>query len=461
MKKNRNNSDNWIKIKAIEYFRNFICDYQEPIENEEVFSAILKNLDRMTDPHPPDFFTLWNQGKTREKARNLLLHRLDYMLLMTPAENFENEAFPVRWRQLSKGYNFDAIQMEIFLVILLLNYRYLACDMGDGCEYGASRLMFISRCLKLDCNDVLLELAPFSELVMRKCVEPGDYTLGSKGHDAFDNLMLKAGLIPVIPYPPIRQTQKPKPKPKKRAPYLLDDVRVKGRFSLKQIMKALTRFRDCALSDEDCPRMSLLLSGPPGTGKTEFVKHVAEELGFTLVMKCVSDVLDSKVGETEKTLSKIFENASNNRTILFLDEFDGLLQSRAMATQTWEVSQVTEILQQMENFSGVFIAATNFEKNIDPAALRRFTFKVTFECLNDAGKEHFFETFFHAALSPEEKARLARIENLTPGDFRTVRQALFYLDDEFTNGDRLAALEEESLAKVNTCFGPRGNKIGF
>lgn len=54
---------------------------------------------------------------------------------------------------------------------------------------------------------------------------------------------------------------------------------------------------------------------------------------------------------------------------------------------------------------------------------------------------------FGTMLSPEEEARLARIPNLAPGDFRTVRQSFFYLGDEVANSERLSALERESAVK--------------
>lgn len=97
----------------------------------------------------------------------------------------------------------------------------------------------------------------------------------------------------------------------------------------------------------------------------------------------------------------------------------------------------------MENFDGVMIAATNFCGNLDPAIMRRFTFKLKFAYLDDAGKKTFFEKMFKTSLSEEEAAELYALRNLAPGDFRTVRQEMYYLADEQTNLDRIAALKEE------------------
>lgn len=123
------------------------------------------------------------------------------------------------------------------------------------------------------------------------------------------------------------------------------------------------------------------------------------------------------------------------------------MQNRAGATMGFEVSQVNEVLHQMEHFKGIMIGATNFKDNLDPAVLRRFTYKLQFDFLDDAGKEIFFARAFKTPLTDVEKNRLAHIPNLTPGDFRTVSQSLYYLDDTAGNDTRLTALEKESAMK--------------
>jgi len=111
----------------------------------------------------------------------------------------------------------------------------------------------------------------------------------------------------------------------------------------------------------------------------------------------------------------------------------------------------------MENFDGVMIAATNLYHNLDTASVRRFTFKLNFDYLNRGGKIVFFEKMFRSCLTASEVEALDRICDLTPGDFRTVRQSLYYLGDTVTNVERLNRLRVESKAKA---LG-RGTRIGF
>ena len=206
--------------------------------------------------------------------------------------------------------------------------------------------------------------------------------------------------------------------------------------------------------------MNILLSGAPGTGKTEFVKYLASQLDAKVVVKMGSDLLDMFVGGTERQIRQAFEQAEAEKAILFLDEIDGMVQRRERAQRNWEVTQVNELLHRMENFKGVMVGATNFSANLDAAILRRFTFKLEFDYLDEAGKKLFFERMFGAELSPAEAALLAAIPLLAPGDYRTVRQSFFYLGNEVTNAELLAALERESAAKTADRFVDKA-AIGF
>ena len=242
--------------------------------------------------------------------------------------------------------------------------------------------------------------------------------------------------------------------------YSLDGLNIKGKVKLDRLVAAARNYLDAEFgaADADKPRMNILLFGPPGTGKTEFVKYLGKELDRKVVVVKGSDILGKYVGQTEQNIAKAFRQAEAERAVLFFDEVDGLLQDRSGASRSWEITQVNELLQQMENFDGVMIAATNFSKNLDAAVMRRFTFKLEFGYLDDEGKRLFFERMFKSKLADDELAELKALRNLAPGDFRTVRQEQFYLGGDVSNADRLAALKEECALKKD---GDHAAAIGF
>lgn len=241
--------------------------------------------------------------------------------------------------------------------------------------------------------------------------------------------------------------------------YSLDGLNIKGKVPLEKVLCAARRFLDSAArdGDRDAPRMNILLSGVPGSGKTEFVKYLASQLGRPLCMRKPSDLKSKWVGGTEQNIAAAFREAREKQSVLFFDEIDSFLDNREAVYQGHEKSMVNEVLQHMENFGGVFVGTTNFSGMLDPAVARRFTFKIELDYLTSAGKRHFFKRFFDADLSSEEECALDRIECLTPGDFRTVRQELYYLGDDVGNADRIAALEEEVRARSVG----RHSRIGF
>ena len=178
------------------------------------------------------------------------------------------------------------------------------------------------------------------------------------------------------------------------------------------------------------PSARLCLYGPPGTGKTAYGRWLALQLGMPLLVKRSSDLQSMYVGECEKNLARAFREAEDDGALLLIDEVDSFLQDRRGAQRGWEVSQVNEMLTQMEAFGGVFIASTNLMQGLDPAALRRFDLKVKLDYLRApqawALLQRHCAQLGLTAPGAAEQARLVRLQQLTPGDFAAVlRQSRF------------------------------------
>jgi AAA+ superfamily predicted ATPase len=124
-----------------------------------------------------------------------------------------------------------------------------------------------------------------------------------------------------------------------------------------------------------------LYSGEPGTGKTMAASVVASELGLELVRIDLSAVVSKYVGETEKNLAKIFDEAQDAHAMLLFDEADSLFGKRTelkSAQDRFANLEVNYILQRMETFDGVSVLTTNAEASIDPALQRRLNFRIRF-----------------------------------------------------------------------------------
>lgn len=148
----------------------------------------------------------------------------------------------------------------------------------------------------------------------------------------------------------------------------------------------------------------------------------------------------------------MFHQAAADNAVLLLDEADSFLRDRSRARSTWEITQVNELLQQIESFKGVFICATNLVKDIDAAALRRFTFKIKFLPLNDLHRRRMLALFAlssaDATLPPEISDRLAALSQLAPGDFATVRRQEQLVDERFSPESWITELEREHALRT-------------
>ena len=198
-------------------------------------------------------------------------------------------------------------------------------------------------------------------------------------------------------------------------------------------------------------RGSLCFYGPPGTGKTAFAEVLAEALDRELDARLGSELVSCWVGETEKNLAKLFREIDPQRTVLLLDEVDSFLMDRSQARNSWERTQVNELLQQMERFPGIFVAATNLMSGLDAAALRRFDFKLNFRALNPVQRRKLFAREVlgdqEAALPAEVERHLGTLDLLTPGDFANVCRQRELLDETLTPQQFLRRLMQECRLK--------------
>ena len=198
-------------------------------------------------------------------------------------------------------------------------------------------------------------------------------------------------------------------------------------------------------------RFSLCLYGVSGTGKSAYGEYLAQELGVPVVKKKCSDLLSMWVGGTEQNIAAAFNEGRENQAVLIFDEADSFLQDRSSASHSWEITQVNEMLTQMENYPYPFVCTTNLMGSLDKASLRRFTFKVAYEYMTAEQSSKAFKHFFNFS-----NVDLSYLNSLAPGDFAVVRQKAEILGLLDNKEELVKMLENEQLNKA-----PIQHKIGF
>jgi len=185
--------------------------------------------------------------------------------------------------------------------------------------------------------------------------------------------------------------------------------------------------------------IAVLFTGPPGTGKTMAAEVLAGELGLDLYKINLSSVVSKYIGETEKNLEKIFNEAESSNAILFFDEADAIFGKRSEvkdAHDRYANIEVSYLLQRMEDYDGVTILATNLRANLDDAFMRRLQFALDFPFPEAVDRVRLWNTLFPDDLPSDPELDLERMAEhfrLAGGNIRNIIVSAAYL--AATNGN--------------------------
>lgn len=175
-------------------------------------------------------------------------------------------------------------------------------------------------------------------------------------------------------------------------------------------MAQLVAIRECVKNKEQVYRtwgfadkiaygtgIAALFYGASGTGKTLAANALANELGLSLYRVDLSQLTSKYVGETQKNIGKIFDEAQNGDCVLFFDEADALFSRRTEGGDAQDKhvnAEIAYLLQRTESYDGVMILATNLLQNFDEAFRRRLHYMVHFPLPNLALRQTMWERIF-------------------------------------------------------------------
>jgi SpoVK/Ycf46/Vps4 family AAA+-type ATPase len=179
--------------------------------------------------------------------------------------------------------------------------------------------------------------------------------------------------------------------------------------------------------------LSVLFSGPPGTGKTMAAEIIAGELSLDLYKIDLSSMVSKYIGETEKNLARVFHEAETSNAILFFDEADALFGKRSEVRDShdrYANIEVGYLLQRMEEYEGVVILATNFRRNMDEAFVRRLHCTVDFPFPDEADRRQIWETIWPKETPRHEDVDLEHISRrfeIAGGNIRNIALGAAFL----------------------------------
>ena len=197
--------------------------------------------------------------------------------------------------------------------------------------------------------------------------------------------------------------------------------------------------------------LGALFSGPPGTGKTMVAGIMARELDMELFRIDLSRVVSKWIGETEKNLGKVFDEAALSHAIILFDEADSLFAKRTevkSSVDRYANLEVNYLLQRMEAYEGVSILTTNYDENLDEAFKRRLNFRIEFPFPDIDAREKLWPIMLPRQVKTDgaiDWNRMAKRFELSGGNIRNaVLRAAFYAAE----GNRL--MDQEMLEKAAT-----------
>jgi hypothetical protein len=197
--------------------------------------------------------------------------------------------------------------------------------------------------------------------------------------------------------------------------------------------------------------VKVLFSGASGTGKTLAAQVIAADLGLEIYRIDLARLVSKFIGETEKNLGRVFDEAEQANAVILFDEADALFGKRSAVSDAhdrYANIEVAYLLQRVEEFTGVVVLTTNLRQNLDQAFLRRLDFAVDFAIPDREMRLRIWQRHLPAGAPVSDEVDLAQLAEhvLSGGSIRNcLTTAAFAAADE---GGPIAMPHVESALRL-------------
>lgn len=233
---------------------------------------------------------------------------------------------------------------------------------------------------------------------------------------------------------------------------------------IKFRMEYLTK----ALKKNPKSKFNILMYGPPGTGKTISAKALAGELKKRIIDLDLSKIHSSFVGDTEKAISKVFQEAEKDSSIIFFDEADSVIRERNLSNRSWEVSETCHLLKLIEESPASVILCTNHLEIVDSALLRRLNELLEFPLPDKVARKSIWKkecSKYRIRVDEEDLEHLSEVElsgGLIASAVKKVQMIKISQGRKLLiDGPFLMSIAQEEQRKMGCDIQPAKRKIGF
>lgn len=223
-----------------------------------------------------------------------------------------------------------------------------------------------------------------------------------------------------------------------------------------------TLMNDWGMARKLRPGYRSLFYGPPGTGKTMTACLLGKSTGRDVYKIDLSLVVSKYIGETEKNLSKVFDQAQNKGWILFFDEADALFGKRSETKDShdrYANQEVSFLLQRIETFDGIAILASNRRENMDEAFSRRFESIIYFPIPRPEERLRLWQQGFSKQSQLDEALNLEKISQEHHLAGGSIMNVIRFASMEALKNERTIIAKEDVLQGIRREYAKEGKGV--